>query len=218
MPSPVTAPQCNDFGCANCIGSHQHPLHPAQITPRPYYSLSAGASPVTHRASPSTPLTSTYQTKFGSHLTVPPNHMGVLPTPPSQRVQMSNQLRSQSLAVDDQPNNGGRRHSFQRQSSFDVAGVATNSGTILEETSSSTSSDDDNKSYLSVKRASLKKRLNVNSGSSNNLMNQQDLDHPHTSRNPTSLRQSLLKAEDAENTSNSPEPPSKGRQTRVTSL
>lgn len=98
-------------------------------------------------------------------------HMGIptqiqLPTQlspaPPMRVHLNPRLRSQSLVVDD--NNSRlllRRGSLQRQHSMDMSG----SNTILEEMTTTSSSDnereEDSRSYLSAKRASLRKRLKL---------------------------------------------------------
>ena len=134
------------------------------------------------------------------------------PVPPplssqSPRVQTSNRLRSQSLVIEDSNLHlKPKRPTIQRQESVDV--VQASSGTILEETSSSSCSSDDNKSYLSVKRESLKKKLRMSTIISTD---EQDTDH-NTSNNKE------LTPEPTPTDNGSPFKSSIGRQTRVTSL
>ena len=102
-----------------------------------------------------------------SHPTTQLSHSGmsqpVLYSP--RRVSMS-RIRSKSLVHSENDRISSRRNSFQRQNSIDISNT---SGTIMEEISSSSppsSTDENNRSYLSVKRASLKKRLRLKTISS----------------------------------------------------
>ncbi len=178
--SPDVCQLCNQYHEAN----HQQQQVHYHTTASPschvqYFPTSAdmacagNCSCANRRSSIRTGLS--YQPTYGPHvnqLTVPSHYL--LPpaapinfAPSSRKVPMS-RLRSKSLVVTEERLHQ-RRNSFQRQNSIDVTG----SGTILEESTTSSSEDETNKSYLSVKRASLRKRLRLKTLSSRS----EDTDH-----------------------------------------